>query len=685
MQSGFTHTDSPAEEDDAMRYIEYIESTGTQYINTGVAIESGSISYEISASYTVVNANEQDIIGNWTQLPYNSGLTLCGLFDGHIGCHQYGTEHMNLQSDTTPVAEQIYTISGSASAAGQTLTVNGTSYTRSGVAVNSEPFYLFCNGTELNRWAHVRLYSCKIWDGSTLVRDFVPAVDNGTPGLYDRVTDAFYTNSGTSDFLYPKWIMTPEGLVNPEIPDLLPGMSAPYPLQYWRVDPTRNDGYPYHDLLPGVQGIDPELNAITRDRVISVYDLNEPQDGFDGNGLAILEPISCRSYHERNGRWDLTLVHPLDTEWQKWKYLLAQNVLKVNGQLFRIDLQEPEISTDSRTITVHAKHISYDLADERIGEITMPAGNASQFIDFVQSSTLSKIGIFAGQFFDPYEFSIYTDFQDVHGEVNWFNVSVLGTLIGEDECFINTYGGELYRDNFYLSVCKRMQYARDNAFRLTYRREISYIKQSVDFSDFYNEFHAYDNYGNWYSTAWIDGMSGGWHWVLHHSKPIVVKFNFDSPVEDGLGRLMRATEQYYQKVDHPKTSYEIRVADLRRDPRYADFPDFQELRVGDSGIVHVDELNVDDTQEIVMIERDELTGEVLSVRLESLTYPTLRPGYMKNTISSGKTVEDKMNAAMQREIKNAQLKSLPDWHSCRTYTWKEMKKFKWKELTQHGI
>lgn len=80
-----------------------------------------------------------------------------------------------------------------------------------------------------------------------------------------------------------------------------------------------------------------------------------------------------------------------------------------------------------------------------------------------------------------------------------------------------------------------------------------------------------------------------------------------------------------------------------------------------------------------------LTGEVLSVRLESLTYPTLRPGYMKNTISSGKTVEDKMNAAMQREIKNAQLKSLPDWHSCRTYTWKEMKKFKWKELTQHGI
>ena len=248
MQSGSTTTDSPAEEDDAMRYIEYIESTGTQYINTGVAIASGSISYEISASYTVVNANEQDIIGNWTQLSWSSGLTLCGLFDGHIGCHQYGAEHMNLQSDTTPVVGQIYTISGSASAAGQTLTVNGTSYTRSGVTVNSEPFYLFCNGIELNRWAHVRLYSCKIWDGSTLVRDFVPAVDNGTPGLYDRVTDAFYTNSGTGNFLYPKWIMTADGLVNPDMPPIAGTcIAAPYPAQYWRTE----RGTLTHALLPG--------------------------------------------------------------------------------------------------------------------------------------------------------------------------------------------------------------------------------------------------------------------------------------------------------------------------------------------------------------------------------------------------------------------------------------------------
>lgn len=479
------------------------------------------------------------------------------------------------------------------------------------------------------------------------------------------------------------WQVTLLGLINEDIPDAAPEMSAAYPAQYWRLDPNRNEGYPFHDLLPGVEGID--LSALSREGVITVYDLNEPQDGFKSNGLAVLEPLSCRSWQEKNGRWDLTLVHPLDSEWQKWKYLLAQNVLKVGGQLFRIDLQEPEISADRSSISVHAKHISYDLADERLGEITMPAGNAAQFLDFVNSSTLSKIGPFAGQYFTPYEFNLHTDISGLHEAVNWFNVSVMGTLIGEDSCFINTYGGELYRDNFYVSICSRMQYARDNAFRLRYSREIEYIKQTVDFSEFYTEIHAFDNFGNYYGNTWYDGTPSTWHWALHHAKPLVVKFNFDTSVDDNMQRLIDATAEYHKNINHPKTSYEIRVADMRRDPRYKDFPDFQELRIGDSGIVYVSELNVDDVQEITAIERDELTGEVLTIRLESLTMVNMRPSYMRNTVTSGKTLEDKQNAAMQRELKDARLKALPDWHSCRTYTWKELKQFKWKELKQHGI
>ena len=47
----------------------------------------------------------------------------------------------------------------------------------------------------------VRVYSCQIYDNGTLIRDFVPCIkDDGTVGLYDLVTQAFFGNAGTGVF-----------------------------------------------------------------------------------------------------------------------------------------------------------------------------------------------------------------------------------------------------------------------------------------------------------------------------------------------------------------------------------------------------------------------------------------------------------------------------------------------------
>ena len=79
---------------------------------------------------------------------------------------------------------------------------------------------------------------------------------------------------------------------------------------------------------------------------MSVYDLHEPQNGFDHNGIAILLPSEVISDKEENGRWDLTLTHPID-QYGKWTYIIGQNVLKVNSQLYRIDSVETCIDSDS--------------------------------------------------------------------------------------------------------------------------------------------------------------------------------------------------------------------------------------------------------------------------------------------------------------------------------------------------
>lgn len=57
------------------------------------------------------------------------------------------------------------------------------------------------NGS-ISEYVTGKLYDCKLWDNGVLVRDFVPAMNSsGVVGLYDRVNDAFYTNPGSGAFV----------------------------------------------------------------------------------------------------------------------------------------------------------------------------------------------------------------------------------------------------------------------------------------------------------------------------------------------------------------------------------------------------------------------------------------------------------------------------------------------------
>ena len=46
-----------------------------------------------------------------------------------------------------------------------------------------------------------KLYSCQIYDGDTLVRDFIPIkTTTNIYGLWDKVNRIFYSNAGTGTF-----------------------------------------------------------------------------------------------------------------------------------------------------------------------------------------------------------------------------------------------------------------------------------------------------------------------------------------------------------------------------------------------------------------------------------------------------------------------------------------------------
>lgn len=421
-------------------------------------------------------------------------------------------------------------------------------------------------------------------------------------------------------------------------------MAAPYPDSVWRIDPRYNDGYPFNALMPDIPMIN--IYPERRENVIRVFDKMEPQSGFVSNGLAILHPTSCISLHN-DDRWDIKLKHPID-EWGKWKSLLVVNILKVGGQLFRIKRQKPYIDSSGAYIEVEAKHITTDLADECCKDSEFEGGTASDFVAWAKRNVMHWED---ERYADPYQFNISAAYEGTLQSETYPPATLLGLLVGLDNSLLARTGGELYRDNFDISISPRMQGARDNAFYIRYSLDMVEISQEIDYSDFCTLLYCYDNWGN----VWAVSYAGTIQWAIHHQITKIVKFNY---AEYDPERFSADCDAMKAASFKPKVTYKMKMAALRNDPKYAEFLNLQNYRYGDSGTIYCPELDIETVQKITEVEKDELTGEIVSITLGNLQSSIARPTYMGSTISSGYSVDDKNAAAMQRLLVGNNIASL---------------------------
>lgn len=97
---------------------------------------------------------------------------------------------------------QIYTVKAFFN---DTVEINGTVYEgfTCGSSNPSMNLYLFTySGSPSSYNNKISIYYCKIYESGTLVRDFVPCInDNGVVGMYDTVNSVFYGNTGTGTFV----------------------------------------------------------------------------------------------------------------------------------------------------------------------------------------------------------------------------------------------------------------------------------------------------------------------------------------------------------------------------------------------------------------------------------------------------------------------------------------------------
>ena len=184
-----------------VNYVNFIESSGTQYINTEfnpnqntriiMDYQSGDACV-VGSVYTLFGVRVASSGMYWSLIKDSTSAWLLR--------HEYNTVYSTKWDMTETTFKQRRTVEIN----GASATIDGTtkSYTAATFQFNY-PIYLFASneaGTA-NYYTPMKIYSCQIYDNGTLVRDYLPCLDkDGVACLYDKVEKKCYYNAGTGEF-----------------------------------------------------------------------------------------------------------------------------------------------------------------------------------------------------------------------------------------------------------------------------------------------------------------------------------------------------------------------------------------------------------------------------------------------------------------------------------------------------
>lgn len=185
----------------AIRPIKYLESTGTQYIDTGllptlntklvvkatrIAVGGFAGSRDGADANSIMMAfatNGTSVIidfNNGNNVPYRINYTI-------------GTGIITIIAESSKDARRLYDENGILLAENTTVCSDTFTATKNMTLFN-------CNGGSIS--GGCRIYYAQIWDGDTLIRDMIPALDaNNIPCMFDKVEGKCYYNAGTGQFI----------------------------------------------------------------------------------------------------------------------------------------------------------------------------------------------------------------------------------------------------------------------------------------------------------------------------------------------------------------------------------------------------------------------------------------------------------------------------------------------------
>jgi phage minor structural protein len=289
--------------------------------------------------------------------------------------------------------------------------------------------------------------------------------------------------------------------------------------------------------------------------MITVYDKKTTKGNFNNNGLSVLdECLKAEITEEINGEYSLYIEYPANSK--KANFLLEFNIIKADGQLFRIYKIERE-QESIRKIKVWARHIFYDLAFYFIEAVNLLNANMKEALEGTIPPEAQVVFDITGP-----EKNIYP--------VNMRNVNGLEAIFK----LIEIYGGELKRNNFEAQIVEQLGETKD--ITVKYGKNIKGLRAIIDTNEFATRIYPIGENNLVLPERYVEADSSIAN-ILPY--PITKKVEFSSCKDQE--QLRDLAQEYIKKVSNPFINISVDFLELSKTKDYEEYSNLFNLNLGD--------------------------------------------------------------------------------------------------------